>query len=144
MTRKLAPIYAAAWRGIVVLLIVEIAIVSLMRYVTGGDTPPPPVAANAFAYPFLVIHVVASVIALLVGPLQFVRLLRARLPAVHRATGYVYITACAIGSNAADRASPAPHRTRPARAWDSTATAAVTPTMTRLAVVADRAGSPTA
>ena len=100
MIRKFAPIWSAAWRGIVVLLIVEIAVVSLLRYVTGGDTPPPPIAANAFAHPFLVIHVVASVIALLVGPLQFVRRLRTRRPALHRATGYVYITACAIGAPA--------------------------------------------
>lgn len=100
MIRKLAPLYATFWRAAVVLLAVEIAIVSTLRYVTGGDTPPPPVAANAFANPFLVIHVVAGVIALLVGPLQFVRRLRTRRPAVHRATGYVYITACAIGAPA--------------------------------------------
>lgn len=100
MIRKLLPVYATFWRAAVMLLAVEIATVSTLRYVTGGDTPPPPVAANAFAHPFLVIHVVAGVIALLVGPLQFVRRLRTRRPAVHRATGYVYITACAIGAPA--------------------------------------------
>ena len=40
--------------------------------------------------------------------------------------------------------SPAPQRTRPARACPTVATAAVMPTMTRLPVVADRALSPTA
>ena len=100
MTRVLASIYASVWRAAVALLALEIAIVSLLRYVTGGAAPPPPVAANAFASPFLVVHVVAGVLALLVGPLQFVRRLRTRWPTFHRANGYVYITACAIGAPA--------------------------------------------
>lgn len=100
MIRKLLPVYATFWRVAVVLLAIEIAIVSMLRYVTGGDTPPPPVAANAFATPFLVIHVIAGMIALLVGPLQFVRRIRTRHPGVHRATGIVYMAACAIGAPA--------------------------------------------
>jgi uncharacterized membrane protein len=100
MIRKLAPLYATFWRAVIVLLTIEIAIVSTLRYVTGGDSPPPPVAANAFANPFLVIHVVAGMIALLVGPLQFVRRIRTRRPAVHRATGMIYLAACAIGAPA--------------------------------------------
>lgn len=100
MTRILASIYASAWRAILALLAVEIAIVSVLRYVTGGDTPPPPIVENAFAKPFLVLHVVPSVIALLVGPLQFVRRIRTRWPAFHRATGKLYIAACAIGAPA--------------------------------------------
>jgi uncharacterized membrane protein len=100
MIRKLVPIYSAAWRAVIMLLIVEIAAVSALRYVIGSETPPGPILANAFATPFLVIHVVAAMIALLVGPIQFVRAIRSRWPAFHRATGKVYVAAIAIGSPA--------------------------------------------
>ena len=100
MIRKLVPLYSAAWRLIVLLLILEIAMVSTLRYVLGTETPPEPITANAFAQPFLVIHVVAAMIALLVGPLQFVHRLRTRLPAFHRATGKLYVAAILIGSPA--------------------------------------------
>lgn len=100
MFRKLVPFYATAWRVIILLLILEIATVSALRYVLGSETPPGPITANAFAQPFLVIHVVAAVIALLVGPVQFMRPLRTRRPAVHRATGMIYVAAIAVGSPA--------------------------------------------
>lgn len=100
MIRKLVPIYSAAWRAVIVLLIVEIAAVSALRYVIGSEAPPPPILANGFASPFLVIHVVAAMIALLAGPLQFVRAIRSRWPAFHRATGLIYVAAIAIGSPA--------------------------------------------
>ena len=100
MIRKLAPIYSAAWRLVIMLLIVEIAIVSALRYVIGSETPPSPITDNPFANPFLVIHVAAAMIALLVGPLQFVRRLRTRWPAFHRATGKLYVAAILIGSPA--------------------------------------------
>jgi len=100
MTRILAPIYSAAWRAVLVLLTAEIAAASVLRYVTGGAEPPPPIVANAWANPFLILHVIGGVTALLVGPLQFVRRLRARMPAVHRATGRLYVAACAIGAPA--------------------------------------------
>jgi hypothetical protein len=92
------PIYSTAWRAAVVLLTVEIAIVSALRYFTGTEPPPPPIVANALAQPFLVLHVAGGVAALLVGPLQFVRRIRVRRPAFHRATGRIYILACAIGA----------------------------------------------
>lgn len=98
MIRKLVPIYSTAWRAIVVLLSVEIAVVSVLRYFTGIEPPPPPIVANAFAQPFLVIHVIGGVAALLVGPLQFVGAVRSRWPAFHRATGKTYILACAIAA----------------------------------------------
>jgi uncharacterized membrane protein len=84
----------------VVLLTVEIAIVSALRYFTGLEPPPPPIVANAFAQPFLVLHVAGGVAALLAGPLQFVQRIRARRPAFHRATGRIYVLACAIGAPA--------------------------------------------
>lgn len=98
MIRTLAPIYSTAWRAVVVLLSVEIAIVSVLRYFTTLEASPEPIVANAFAQPFLPIHVIGGVAALLVGPLQFVQRIRARWPAFHRTTGWTYILACMIGA----------------------------------------------
>jgi hypothetical protein len=95
-----SQIYSAAWRGAVVLLSVEIAIVSALRYFTALEPPPAPVAANAFAHPFLPLHVLAGIVALLAGPAQFVRAIRIRRPAFHRAAGRLYLFACALGAPA--------------------------------------------
>ena len=100
MTSKAATIYSASWRALIVLLSVEIAVVSVLRYVTGSEAAPPPVAANAFANPFLTVHAVAGVITLLIGPIQFVRWIRARWPAVHRATGRLYLMVGAVAAPA--------------------------------------------
>jgi uncharacterized membrane protein len=100
MIRKLVPIYSAAWRAAVVLLSFEIAAVSALRYLTGSQAPPAPILANAYAGPFLLLHVTGGMAALLLGPLQFVRRSRARRPAFHRATGRAYVAACAVGAPA--------------------------------------------
>ena len=93
-----SQIYSAAWRAAIALLTVEIAAVSVLRYFTGTEPPPPPIVANAFARPFLVVHVAGGVVALLAGPLQFVRTIRTRRPGFHRFTGRLYVAACAIGA----------------------------------------------
>jgi hypothetical protein len=100
MTRTIAPIYTAGWRLAVVLLTLEIAFVSALRYFAGAEPPPPPILANAFARPFLLLHVMGGVTALLLTPLQFVGGLRACWPALHRAVGRVCVVACAIGAPA--------------------------------------------
>lgn len=100
MTRRLTAIYSAAWRIALVLLTIEIAIVSSLRYFTHGQPAPDPIVANAFAHPFLVLHVLGGVVALLLGPLQFVQRIRDRWPAIHRANGRIYVAACAIGAPA--------------------------------------------
>ncbi|MBV9930298.1 MAG: DUF2306 domain-containing protein [Alphaproteobacteria bacterium] len=100
MSRSLASLYSTAWRALVALLVVEIASVSALRYVTGSEPPPPPILANAYAHPFLLPHVVAGVAALLLAPLQFVGRARMRWPACHRITGRLYLAACAVGAPA--------------------------------------------
>ncbi len=92
------PIYSTAWRAIVVLLSVEIAIVSALRYFIGSEPPPPPIIANAFANPFLILHAAGGVTALLVALLQFVARIRIRWAAFHRAAGRIYIVAVAVAA----------------------------------------------
>ena len=56
------------------------------------------VAANSFPTPLgLRVHIVASGLALLIGPFQFLRALRNRAPRVHRWMGGTYVLACLIG-----------------------------------------------
>lgn len=98
MIQRLSPIYSSAWRAAVVLLTIDISMVSVLRYVTASEAAPAPIVANAFATPFLVIHVIAAVIALLVGPIQFVRSIRGRWPMFHRMTGRIYVAACVVGA----------------------------------------------
>jgi uncharacterized membrane protein len=98
MPARLAPIASNTLRVLIVLFTVEIAVVSLLKYFTALVEPPEPVVANAFAHPFLVIHVIGGVVALLVGPLQFVRTIRERRPAIHRASGRIFAAACLIGA----------------------------------------------
>lgn len=59
---------------------------------------PVEVAANRFPTGVLLkIHIVASGLALVTGPFQFVRRLRRRRPAAHRALGRTYVFACLLG-----------------------------------------------
>jgi len=98
MTARLTPIYSTAWRAVVVLLSVEIAAVSVLRYLTTVEPPPPPILANAYAHPFLILHVIGGVAALLLWPVQFARRIRTRRPGFHRATGRLYVAACALAA----------------------------------------------
>lgn len=100
MDRRLAAIGAYTLRALVVLLTLEIAVVSVLRYFTHLQAPPEPILANRFAHPFLALHVAGGVTALLLGPLQFVRRIRERFPILHRASGRTYAVACALGAPA--------------------------------------------
>lgn len=98
MTLKFARIYSVAWRAAIVLLTAQISIDSTLRYLANSQPAPEPILANAFATPFLVLHVIGAMIALLVGPIQFVRAIRTRWPTFHRTTGRIYVISCALGA----------------------------------------------
>ena len=98
MIRKLVPIRTAAWWAAIMLLSIYIAHTSVVRYLIGSEEAPDVITQNAFANPFLAIHVIGAVTALLAGPLQFVRAVRTRWPGFHRISGRVYVAACAIGT----------------------------------------------
>ena len=98
MDRTIARIWTITWKAAVVLLTLQVAAVSALRYLTGSEAAPEFILGNAFANPFLVIHVTAGVVALLIGPLQFVGRIRAQVPGIHRFIGRTYVGACAIGA----------------------------------------------
>jgi uncharacterized membrane protein len=65
---------------------------------SGFHLVPGEIAANRFPTPLgLRVHIVASGLALLVGPFQFARGLRTRLPRIHRWLGRTYLVACLVG-----------------------------------------------
>ena len=55
---------------------------------------------------WLRLHIACAAVALVAGPFQFVSSLRASRPAVHRATGYLYLTAILLGGSAGLLLSP--------------------------------------
>jgi uncharacterized membrane protein len=77
-------------------LSIAVAIVSY-RYLVGIGPLPEGVTGNAFANPWLVVHVASSATALLIGSFQFVPRLRARQPGYHRWSGRLYVLCCVLG-----------------------------------------------
>lgn len=67
------------------------------RYLVGIGPFPPKIVANAFAVPWLTVHVAASGLALLIGIFQFLRSIRLRRIGVHRWLGRFYVAACVAG-----------------------------------------------
>jgi uncharacterized membrane protein len=68
-----------------------------MRYLVAMGPFPPNIVANAFASPWLPIHVAGAASALLVGPFQFLPGLRQRRQQVHRWLGRTYVVGCTVG-----------------------------------------------
>ncbi|MFC3069228.1 DUF2306 domain-containing protein [Phenylobacterium soli] len=71
-----------------------------LRYLLPGFTGPEFIMHNPMAYPWLFVHAGCGAVALLIGPLQFLPLLRARGPRLHRWLGRGYMVAC-LASGAA-------------------------------------------
>jgi hypothetical protein len=92
----------ASWPwATVTILSTAVGAYALFLAVTGFAFVPSNVKANAFPSPLgLYIHIAASAFALLIGPWQFRRSLRMRLPHVHRWMGRTYVAACVVGGAA--------------------------------------------
>jgi len=97
MTRTLRPLFSTGGSALAALLSIGIALYSY-RYLTGGPMRSAAVLANAFATPFLVLHVSGAATALLVGPFQFIARFRNRRSGLHRVLGRIYVAGCLVGA----------------------------------------------
>lgn len=70
------------------------------RYLGNSATRSQEVLANAYATPWLLLHVIGSATALLFGALQLVPRLRSRRPWIHRGIGRLYAVSCLLGGTA--------------------------------------------
>jgi len=116
MTAVTSPTRAAATRSsrpglfVVALLALAIAGVSLYSYAQGtlaelaaSDADSATIAGNYVSAPAAVqgalyLHIVAAALALVLGPAQFSRRLRTRVPRLHRVTGRAYFIAVGLGA----------------------------------------------
>jgi len=94
---RLAAGLSTAWRLLATLLAVAIALFSY-RYLTNGGMRSPDILANAFARPWLALHVLGAATALLIGPFQFIARFRPRRSGLHRLVGRIYVMACLLGA----------------------------------------------
>lgn len=82
--------------GLIALLSGAIAVFSY-RYLPGIGPLSPAILQNLFQRPWLDVHVAGAATALLVGPFQFLPVLRARLRPAHRWLGRVYAAGVLAG-----------------------------------------------
>lgn len=75
---------------------VIVAILSA-RYAVGIGPFPALIMSNQFVRPWLIVHVGAAAVALLLAPFQFVERLRKGTPSVHRWMGRAYVLGCIVG-----------------------------------------------
>jgi uncharacterized membrane protein len=82
------------------LLAVCVGLVS-WRYIARVGPVPPNVLANRFFDPWIVVHAAAASTALMLGAMQLSSAVRQRRPALHRASGWLYVVGCIVGGVAA-------------------------------------------
>jgi Predicted membrane protein (DUF2306) len=96
--RRTRPVARRIGWVLVVVSSLLIGAYAVFIIVTGFAFVAEEVAGNRFPSALgLRTHIVASGIALITGPFQFLRPLRHRFPLVHRTFGRIYVVACLIG-----------------------------------------------
>src|SRR4029453_18577386 len=94
-TRPVAPRVGWILVAVTSLLVGAYAV---LLVASGFALVPEEVVGNRFPSALgLRLHIVASGIAFITGPFQFLRPLRHRFPVVHRTLGRIYVVACLIG-----------------------------------------------
>lgn len=84
--------------GLMTFLSLGVGAYGFFHVVTGFAHVPAEVSSNGFFSPAgLQLHIAASAVALTLGPFQFLRTIRAKLPALHRWSGRLYVAACVCG-----------------------------------------------
>lgn len=90
---------AAFWLALVSAVAVAVYAVVGYAFLTPGQTVHPSMQSAYAQYPWrILIHVAASLVALAVGPWQFIPALRRR-KALHRGLGYIYFLAVLVGGS---------------------------------------------
>lgn len=84
--------------GLTAFLSIGVGIYAYVSVPMGGS-PAPPVLANLFARPWLALHAALAGTALIIGPFQFLKAVRARRT-LHRTLGKVYVVSCIISGSA--------------------------------------------
>jgi Predicted membrane protein (DUF2306) len=98
LTRRSWPVPRRIGWAVVTVTSILVGAYAVFLVATGFAFVPEQVAANRFPTAIgLRTHIMASAIALLTGPFQFLRPLRRRFPMVHRTLGRIYLSACIIG-----------------------------------------------
>lgn len=83
--------------GVVGVLSAGVALFSY-RYLLNVGFRPPTILANLFAKLWLNVHIAGAATALLIGPLNYVGIIRRRFPMAHRWIGRTYICSCLLGA----------------------------------------------
>lgn len=87
--------------GFVLVTSLLIAVASVRYLVPGAPGGAPGIMANAFTkYGVLTVHAGFALVALTIGPFQFLKGFRARRPRLHRWMGRTYVLACLIAGAA--------------------------------------------
>lgn len=89
---------AWTWWSVAGLLSLGVALFSYRYLAPGSPGGGQSILDNTFARPWLYLHVAGAATALLLGPPQFLPVVRRRWPAVHRWIGRTYIVGCLVGS----------------------------------------------
>lgn len=82
-----------------VMLCLMIAIVSARYLVPGAPGAAPDILANGYTrFGALTAHVTFAIIALAIGPFQFLNRVRVKNPSLHRRLGTLYVITCICGA----------------------------------------------